>query len=43
MKTRYALFPALLLAALFVAALTLTWFNLTTQLPRGEWRSGSPT
>lgn len=38
MKTRYALFPALLLAALFVAALTLTWFNLTTQLPRGEWR-----
>lgn len=38
MKTRYALFPALLLAALFVAALTLTWFNLTTQLPRDEWR-----
>ena len=38
MKTRYALFPALLLAALFVAALTLTWFNLSTQLPRGEWR-----
>lgn len=38
MKTRYALFPALLLAALFVAALTLTWFNLTMQLPRGEWR-----
>ncbi|MCK1969534.1 Fe(3+)-hydroxamate ABC transporter permease FhuB [Franconibacter sp. IITDAS19] len=38
MRTRHALFPTLLLAALFIAALALTWCNLNAQLPRGEWR-----
>ena len=37
MKSRYALFPTLLLAALFIASLLLTWFNLNAQLPRDQW------
>lgn len=34
MSKRIARFPALLLALLCLAALALTWFNLSTALPR---------
>lgn len=37
MSKRIARFPALLLAVLFLAALGLTWFNLSAALPRGQW------
>ena len=37
MSTRIARFPALLLALIFLTALALTWFNLSTALPRGQW------
>lgn len=37
MSTRMARFPMLLLALIFLAALALTGFNLTTALPRDQW------
>ncbi|MDK9603909.1 Fe(3+)-hydroxamate ABC transporter permease FhuB [Lelliottia wanjuensis] len=37
MKSRIALFPALLLSVVFVVALVLTWSNLSIALPRGQW------
>ena len=37
MKSRITLLPALLLSALFVVALGLTWSNLNTALPRALW------
>ncbi|WLI75418.1 Fe(3+)-hydroxamate ABC transporter permease FhuB [Kosakonia sp. H02] len=37
MSRRISLFPALLLAVLFIAATWLTWFNLNVALPRGQW------
>lgn len=37
MSKRIARFPALLLAVIFLAALGLTWFNLSAALPRGQW------
>jgi iron complex transport system permease protein len=37
MKSRITLLPALLLSALFVVALGLTWSNLNTALPRAQW------
>lgn len=37
MKSRITLLPGLLLVALFVLALGLTWSNLTTALPRAQW------
>ena len=37
MSTRIARFPALLLALLCLVALALTWFNLSTALPREQW------
>ena len=37
MSTRMARFPMLLLAIIFLAALALTGFNLTTALPREQW------
>ena len=37
MSTRMARFPMLLLAIIFLAALALTGFNLTTALPRDQW------
>ncbi len=37
MKSRIAPFPALLLSVVFVAALILTWSNLSIALPRGQW------
>lgn len=37
MKSRFALFPALLLGVFFIAALLLTGVNLSIALPRGQW------
>jgi len=37
MKSRFALFPALLLGVVFIIALLLTWSNLSIALPRGQW------
>ena len=37
MKSRFALFPALLLGVVFIAALLLTGANLSIALPRGQW------
>ncbi|MDM2995738.1 MULTISPECIES: Fe(3+)-hydroxamate ABC transporter permease FhuB [unclassified Citrobacter] len=37
MSRRIALFPALLLAVLFIAA-WLTWFNFSIALPRSQWQ-----
>ncbi|MCK7357597.1 Fe(3+)-hydroxamate ABC transporter permease FhuB [Enterobacter roggenkampii] len=37
MSTRIARFPALLLSLLFLVALVLTGFNLSTALPRAQW------
>lgn len=37
MSTRIARFPALLLGLIFLAALALTGFNLSTALPREQW------
>ncbi|MCG7781582.1 Fe(3+)-hydroxamate ABC transporter permease FhuB [Lelliottia amnigena] len=37
MKPRFALFPALLLGVVFIAALLLTGVNLSIALPRGQW------
>ncbi|ATG03826.1 iron-hydroxamate transporter permease subunit [Lelliottia amnigena] len=37
MKSRFALFPALLLGVVFIAALLLTGSNLSIALPRGQW------
>lgn len=37
MSTRIARFPALLLMLIFLAALALTGFNLSTALPRAQW------
>ncbi|MDU1107954.1 MAG: iron ABC transporter permease, partial [Enterobacter sp.] len=37
MSTRIARFPALLLSLLFLVALVLTGFNLSTALPRTQW------
>jgi ABC-type Fe3+-siderophore transport system, permease component len=37
MSTRIARFPALLLGLIFLVALALTWINLSTALPRGQW------
>ncbi|MCU7783973.1 Fe(3+)-hydroxamate ABC transporter permease FhuB [Lelliottia amnigena] len=37
MKSRFALFPALLLGVVFIAALLLTGVNLSIALPRGQW------
>ncbi len=37
MSTRMARFPMLLLALIFLAALMLTGFNLSTALPRDQW------
>ncbi len=37
MSTRMARFPMLLLALIFLAALVLTGFNLSTALPRDQW------
>ncbi|WP_421532203.1 Fe(3+)-hydroxamate ABC transporter permease FhuB [Lelliottia amnigena] len=37
MKSRFALFPALLLGIVFIAALLLTGSNLSIALPRGQW------
>jgi iron complex transport system permease protein len=39
MKSRIALFPALLMALLLVVALGLTWWNLNLALPRAQWGS----
>lgn len=39
MKSRIALFPALLMTALLVLALGLTWSNLNLALPRAQWGS----
>ncbi|HEJ0423990.1 TPA: Fe(3+)-hydroxamate ABC transporter permease FhuB [Citrobacter koseri] len=38
MSRRIALFPALLLAVLFIAAAWLTWFNFSIALPRSQWQ-----
>ncbi|HCT4968320.1 TPA: Fe(3+)-hydroxamate ABC transporter permease FhuB [Citrobacter koseri] len=38
MSRRIALFPALLLAVLFIAAVWLTWFNFSIALPRSQWQ-----
>ncbi|MGC4127690.1 iron chelate uptake ABC transporter family permease subunit, partial [Enterobacter sp.] len=43
MSTRIARFPALLLALIFLTALALTWFNLSTALPRGQWGAALAT
>ena len=37
MSSRIARFPALLLMAIFLVALVLTGFNLSTALPREQW------
>ncbi len=37
MRSRIAPFPTLLLATLFLTALALTWINLSTALPQGQW------
>ncbi|MFP2391102.1 Fe(3+)-hydroxamate ABC transporter permease FhuB [Enterobacter ludwigii] len=37
MSKRIARFPALLLCLIFLCALALTWFNLSTALPRNQW------
>ncbi|WP_449545635.1 Fe(3+)-hydroxamate ABC transporter permease FhuB [Lelliottia amnigena] len=37
MKSRVALFPAILLGVVFIVALLLTWSNLSIALPRGQW------
>ena len=37
MKSRFALFPALLLGVVFIAALLLSGVNLSIALPRGQW------
>lgn len=37
MKSRVTLFPAILLAVVFIVALLLTWSNLSIALPRGQW------
>lgn len=37
MKSRFALFPTLLLGVVFIAALLLTGVNLSIALPRGQW------
>ncbi|WP_407437081.1 Fe(3+)-hydroxamate ABC transporter permease FhuB [Lelliottia sp.] len=37
MKSRFALFPAILLGVVFIAALLLTGENLSIALPRGQW------
>ncbi|UJD93434.1 Fe(3+)-hydroxamate ABC transporter permease FhuB [Lelliottia amnigena] len=37
MKSRFALFPAILLGVVFIVALLLTWSNLSIALPRGQW------
>ena len=37
MSKRIALFPALLLALLVVAASALTWMNSSQALPRSQW------
>ena len=37
MSKRIALFPALLLALLVVAAAVLTWMNFSQALPRSQW------
>ncbi|WP_449554674.1 Fe(3+)-hydroxamate ABC transporter permease FhuB [Lelliottia amnigena] len=37
MKSRFALFPAILLSVVFIVALLLTWSNLSIALPRGQW------
>ena len=37
MSSRIARFPALLLTVIFLVALALTGFNLSTALPRGQW------
>ncbi|MGE2105331.1 Fe(3+)-hydroxamate ABC transporter permease FhuB [Citrobacter koseri] len=38
MSRRIALFPALLLAVLFIAAAWLTWFNFSIALPSSQWQ-----
>ncbi|MDM2935788.1 Fe(3+)-hydroxamate ABC transporter permease FhuB [Citrobacter sp. Cu233] len=38
MSKRIALFPALLLTILFIAACWLTWVNFSATLPRSQWR-----
>lgn len=38
MSRRIAIFPALLLAVLFIAAAWLTWFNFSIALPRSQWQ-----
>ncbi|EOM2816600.1 hypothetical protein IMT39_004589, partial [Escherichia coli] len=37
MSKRIALFPALLLALLVIAATALTWMNFSQALPRSQW------
>lgn len=37
MSKRIALFPALLLALLVIAAVVLTWMNFSHALPRSQW------
>ncbi|WP_044182373.1 Fe(3+)-hydroxamate ABC transporter permease FhuB [Phytobacter massiliensis] len=37
MKKQSMLFPALLLAAMFIACLWLSWHNFSAALPRGQW------
>ncbi|HCH41063.1 MAG TPA: Fe(3+)-hydroxamate ABC transporter permease FhuB [Enterobacter sp.] len=39
MRSRIALFPALIMALLLAVALGLTWWNLSISLPRSEWGS----
>lgn len=43
MSKRIARFPALLLCLIFLCALALTWFNLSTALPRDQWRGALVT
>lgn len=38
MSKRIALFPALLLTILFIAACWLTWVNFSATLPRSQWQ-----
>ena len=38
MSKRIALFPALLLTILFIAACWLTWVNFSAALPRSQWQ-----
>ena len=37
MRSKISPFAALLLLALFIVALALTWFNFNVALPRGQW------